>query len=157
VSETAEATEQPTKTTTPHRFISKGMHFQIVHRPPLTRDNNSGGMIVVDRGHIIDFGTPFRVEGNDLPVGTYVTDDPEIVEWLRNADSFNVEFWEQGNEPDAVHPTMQELAPQIAAATAELDTDALHELLKAELATHNRPDVLAVLEASLGHLEANGG
>jgi hypothetical protein len=155
VSATAEA--KTAKTAKTYRFISKGLHFQIVHRPPLTATSDAGGMIVKDPGHIIDFGTPFRVEGADQPSGTYVTSDPEIAEWLRAQASFNVEFWESGNEPDAIHPTMAELAPVIAKATAELDVDTLRQLLEAEQGSHNRPDVLSMLEASIGQLEESTG
>lgn len=139
--------------TKPSRFISKGAHFQIVYRPPRSRFEN-GMLVTDDPGEILDFGTPFRIDGADQPVGTYVTDDPVKIEWLRNAQSFNVEFWEAGNEPDALHPTVAELAPQIAKATAELDTDKLRELLEAEEASHKRADVVTMIESSIEALEA---
>lgn len=151
------ATAEKKPTTKTFRFISKGLHFQIVHRPPLTRDNNSGGMIVEDKGHIIDFGTPFRTEGADQPSGSYTTTDPEIAEWLRAQSSFNLEYWEQGNEPDALHPTIHELAPVIARATAELDVDTLRKLLEAEQGSHKRGDVLAMLDASIAQIEESTG
>jgi hypothetical protein len=152
VSTTAD-TAAPSKIEKVYRFISKGLHFQIVHVPP--QSHYEGEQRVIDnKGHIIDFGTPFRVEGADQPKGVFVTTDEAIAEWLRAQDSFNVEFWEPGNEPDAVHPTMAELAPMIAKATAELDTDTLRGLLEEELATHSRADVVSVLEASIHQLEA---
>lgn len=137
--------------TKPSTFRSKGAHFQIVMRPPLTRYEN-GMLITDDAGKILDFGTPFR--STDGPRGQYTTSDPDEIEFLRNAASFGVEFWELGNEPDALHPTMAELAPQVAAATAELDVDALRALLEAEEASHKRPDVVTMIESAIEALES---
>jgi hypothetical protein len=52
---------------------------------------------------------------------------------------------------------MGELAPVVAKATAELDRDTLEQLLEAEQDTHNRADMVSLIEANLATLEAIDG
>lgn len=149
------ATSKPEPATKTFRFISKGAHFCLQHIAPQSVIEN-GVVKVLEKGHTLDFGSPFRTTGEHLPKGTFETTDPELAAWMREQTSFGTEFWEAGNEPDAIHPSIAELAPLIAKATSELDAGELETLLAEERGTHNRIDVVTMLEASLAQISSLG-
>lgn len=72
----------------------------------------------------------------------------DLLDYLRNKPTFNVDFWELGNAPDEPKPTLAERQAEIATATAAGDPEALHRIRDDEQATHGRPDVLTAVQAA---------
>jgi hypothetical protein len=82
----------------------------------------------------------------------------ELTQALRDAGTFNREFWEIGNAPNALKPSVQDMLAQITDATAYQRVEKLRELRQletvgdGELGGHNREEVLASLDRALGIL-----
>lgn len=128
-------------------FRSIGANFLIFQRPPREKLVD-GGWREVDNGIRHDFSV--NTPGGP---GTYITSDPEAIEFLRNLESNGSEFVEVGREPDAIHPSLQELLPQIVQASARGDLDALGELRAAEEQTHRRVEVLSAIDGAFEEIE----
>lgn len=84
--------------------------------------------------------------------------EAELNEALRKAGTFNREFWELGNAPDAQKPSVSEMLAKITDATAYQRVDALRELRQLETegdgeqGGHQREEVLASIDRALGIL-----
>lgn len=122
----ATATKTRTKTT----FRSKGVNFKVVIQPSFRKVTDFGHEFVP--GEYADFA----------PHGMFETDDPRIIEKLRDSPTFNREFWEVGNEPGALPSADAEL-DRIMAATALLDDAELAQIEAEERAGYNRGEVIA--------------
>lgn len=147
---------------TPAAFISRGVKYMRVRKNPHRAQAPSGEMLH-HKGVIYDFfGEDVnQAEGVSVPVpGTLVTDVPDHVHYLRSSllappEEFGTsEYVERGREPDAMRPTLAELAPLIAEATRELEVDKLQVLLEREQATHQRESVLVQLEAAINAVQS---
>lgn len=108
-------------------------------------------------------GTTVEFERN-----TFQVDEPsakrlgmtqaELTQALRDAGTFNREFWEIGNAPDAQKPSVQDMLAQITDATAYQRVEKLRELRQLETVGdgeqggHQREEVLASLDRALGIL-----
>jgi hypothetical protein len=124
------------KTTT--RFYSRG-HAQTVtiRSPEIAYDDH--GHRIEKGGEIADFA----------PDGWFETDDPEVVEILREREGFNLDFFEEGNEIGAIKPTESDQIEAIIEATAAEDDEAIQQVLDDEKAGHNRPSVVGAATAAL--------
>lgn len=120
----------------PVTFISKGPNFVLVHKSR-HRSTSSNGEVNVTQGVSYDFA----------PSGSFTTDNPRAIEYLRGRPSFNVEYWELGNEPGAA-PAPDLVIDAIMAAALELDDDALAEIERNELAGHGREVVLTQIRSA---------
>ena len=92
---------------------------------------------------------PYRMaDGSQMPGsnGVHVEFDgirhaetrPEIIDYLRNHERFNLDFWEFGRAPGEAQPTVQDQMTAITSASVERDAVALQELIDSERSTHNR-------------------
>lgn len=120
----------------PITFRSKGVNFNVV-RKSRTR------LVHVD-------GTPEITPGvhySFAPAGIFQTDDMAVVEYLRSRPTYNVEFWEVGNEPNRPKDPGPVLEA-ILKATAALDDAALAEIQKAEREGDNRDEILRAVTSA---------
>lgn len=123
-------------------FRAKGVNFRSV-RTGANRTTAPNGEVVSTRGISYDFA----------PTGEYRTADPDVIAWLRNLPSFNLEFWEVGAEPGAV-ASPEVVLEQVMHATAELHVERLREILAEEMVGHKRDLVLKTVRAALAKIEA---
>lgn len=79
-----------------------------------------------------------------------------FLEWLRQHPLNGTPhgFWELGNAPDEPKPSTMEQMVAIAEASAGADLDRLEAVVRLEVETHNRRDVLMAAEAGLARLRA---
>lgn len=99
--------------------------------------------------------SPWKVEFDNT--GNFETDDPVLIDFLRNHDKFGVDapsgFDEIPPSAEELRPTPQERFQEIAAAQRIEDegprVDALADILQDEKATHNRPVVIQATDAAL--------
>lgn len=120
------------------RFYSRG-HAQTV-------TIESPDIVYDDHGHRIEKGGTIA---DFAPDGWYETDDDDIVAVLREREGYNLDFFEEGNEPDAIKPTEGDAIATIIEATAAEDDEAIQKVLDEEKATHNRPTVVGAATAAL--------
>jgi hypothetical protein len=82
----------------------------------------------------------------------------ELADALRNAGTFNREFWEIGNAPNAQKPSVQDMLAAVTDATAYQRVEKLRELREletvgdGEVGGHNREEVLGSIDRALGIL-----
>lgn len=96
--------------------------------------------------------TPWKVRFDH---SMFKTDNPKLIEWLRNHRLFNNPkdgFWELGAAPDEPRPTLDQQMTAIAEAAASGDLDVVEEVIEVENATHKRPSVLQVADAAATRL-----
>ena len=124
-------------------FRSKDPNYRLVRVPQRRRYNERGELEILP-GEAYQFGR----EG-------LVIDDPDAIRWLRNHRSFNVKFTEVGNEPDAVHPTLEEQMAAISEAAVNRSIEDLVLLYDEERGTHNRTPVLAAADAAMKQIESS--
>jgi hypothetical protein len=88
----------------------------------------------------------------------YLSKSAEETEALRGAGTFNQEFWELGNAPDALKPSAEDMLERITDAATRQNVEKLRELkaLEAvgddEQGGHNRQEVIAAVDRALGIL-----
>lgn len=127
-----------TATTPITRFRARGQNHSVTLVKPEVRYTEKG-LRQESGGIIADFA----------PDGLLETRDPKIIALLRGKDGFNVDYFEEGNEPGAVKPTEVEVLTAINAATIQLDIAQLDGLLEEEKAGHNRPVVIGTLTSAI--------
>ncbi len=123
------------------QFYSRGVNF-CVGLVPARVHYDDHGQRVETGGVVADFA----------PDGRYETDDPEVAEKLRAAESFNVDFHEFGNEPDAIKPTLPDAIKSLTEASVANDAAAVESLLQQERATHNRAEIVGAAETALANI-----
>lgn len=140
----------------PVLFQSKNKRMRVVLKPAQNiygRDGVSG----TEPGRTVEFERyVFQVdEPTAKRLGMTQT---ELASALREAGTFNREFWELGNAPDAQKPSVSEMLAKITDATAYQRVDALRELRQLETVGdgeqggHQREEVLASIDRALGIL-----
>lgn len=87
--------------------------------------------------------SPWEVQFNG---SLLTTDDPVLLDFLRDRPNFNVDIWEDGSAPDEPRPTAEDQHKAITAATVEADAEALDELIAQERMTHNRAPIIRAAE-----------
>lgn len=123
-------------------FLSKDPNLRVVRIPQRRRYNERGELEVLP-GEVYEFKR-----------GSFLTKDESVAEWMRNHEKFNSKFYEVGNEPDRISPTLDEVMGQITGAAANGDLIALAEIYDREKATHDRAPVLAAAEKGMEAIEA---
>lgn len=123
------------------QFYSRGVNF-CVGLVPAQVHYDDHGQRVETGGVVADFA----------PNGRYETDDPEVAETLRSKESFNLDFHEFGNEPDAVRPALPDALKTLAEASVANDANAVETLIQQEEATHNRPEIVGPAETALANI-----
>jgi len=95
--------------------------------------------------------TPWKVE---FEHGLFRTDDPKLIEWLRQHRLYNnpTGFWEMGAAPDEPRPTIDQQMKAIAEAAADGDLEGVEEVIQVENETHKRSSVLQVADAAATRL-----
>lgn len=114
----------------------RGSNFNVV-RKARHRFVDASGEAVVTPGVHYDFA----------PTGHFVTDDLEVIEYLKRRPGFNLEFWELGEEPGGA-PSAEPVLDRIMEARIEMDVEALDAIEHEERAGHGRPQVLQGVEAA---------
>lgn len=127
-----------TKTNGKVTFIAKCHNQVLTVRKANTVRNFAGEVVNKDPGLRIEFQQHL-----------FTTEDPELIEFVRNHRFFNSQITEEGNEPDRIRPSLRERIDAIMAASAGHDPDALVDIIEDERATHNRVDVIEVAEQAL--------
>lgn len=141
------------------RFYTKSSNFNCVRVPEMMEPTATGGMRRVQEGLTYDFSPDGRLEvepGQDLlPTGDQERDEngglrwdengypmlalEDAVEFLRRAPTYNVFFFEEGNEPDAQKPLVDEMLDWLVDAAIAGDADRVEELLAQETGTDEEP------------------
>lgn len=173
---TTAAPETTTTATEPkeHTFVARGRSERLVRRPVLEKPDGFGGWIKYDDGRRFDFDPDGQIvvrDGEDIrdddhPAGQ-VSDvilaerglpplgqPRDAVQWLRGHPAFGIRFWEEGNEPDRLHPLEEEFSAMLTQAAIGLDEERVEELLAAERATHSRGPLLRAAEATLAQIRS---
>lgn len=155
-------------------FYTKSSNLAVVRIPEIMEPTTTGGLRRVQEGLTYDFAPDgrLRVEpGQDrLPTGEQERDDNGGLLWddngypvlayedaptfLRRCPSFNVFFFEEGNEPYAQKPLVDEMLDWLVDATLDGDADRVEELLAQENGSdeqpgHRREIVIRACERSL--------
>lgn len=124
------------------KFYSRGRGQTVTIVSPTHHYDQDGKRVEKD-GLIADFG---------ILGGRWETDNEEHAALLRERDGFNVDFFEEGNEPDALKPSEPDALASIVSAVAAQDLEALEGILQREKSTHNRPTVVGTAETALADL-----
>jgi hypothetical protein len=97
--------------------------------------------------------SPWEVE---FEHNEFTTDDPVLIEFLRNHEDFNLPqgFYEQGAAPDEPKPTIKEQNARIIKATVAKDVAELEAIRAGELETHNRRPILDAVDNAISEIEA---
>lgn len=107
------------------------------------------------RGKIL--GTDIEEDGSDPDVvfedTVFTTDDPVLIDFVRDHEEFERNIWEQGAAPDEPEPRFADQMDKIVAATAVRDVDALNEVINEEESTHNRPQIVQAAESAIERIE----
>lgn len=128
-------------------FIAKCHNLRLTLRPAY-------GAIRAPNGNVItpaDAGEHVQFESHE-----FKTDDPKVVEALRDYEGYNLYFWEDGKAPNEPQPRTKDQLEAIIKAQAVLDADAINAVLKVERETHNRPLVIDTAEAALDAIDVDG-
>lgn len=157
-------------------FYAKGTHQRLVRRHGQTRLNAMTGVHYEDPDFpsvVVEFAPSGRIElepgegiGKAAP-GTYADKqecarrgvDPsrevprDTISWLRAHRGYNVDFYEEGNEPDRPQPTEEKFFELLTGFTLEFDVENLRGLVETEKATHNRPNLVKAAQAALDRTE----
>ena len=156
--------------TKPVTFISRFPNLRIVRVAEDVLRNEAGrkvgaiapGSLQNERHGIEDDGAPWEI---NFEGGVFVTDDPILIDFLRNHKPFNpadgsgdrdvmgagcnIDYWEQGAPPEELRPTLAEQSAAIGRFGALGDEEGLKALLDEERATHNRESVTQGAESAL--------
>jgi hypothetical protein len=141
----------------PVQFQSKNKRMRVVLKP---KQNVYGrdGVVGTEPGTTVEFSNyVFQVDDPTAKKLGFQS-QTELASALRGAWSFNREFWELGNAPDALKPSVDEMLERIAEAIAYQRVDRLRELKDLETVGdgeqggHSRHEVLAALDRGLGIL-----
>jgi hypothetical protein len=141
----------------PTLFQSSHAKFRLVlepARPIYGRD----GIVGTEGGKTAEFQRyVFQVDDPTAKRLGYKS-QTELVDALRAAATYNTDFWELGNAPDAQKPTVQDMLAQITDATAYQRVEKLRELKHMELVGdgeqggHQREEILTAIDRALGIL-----
>lgn len=93
--------------------------------------------------------TPWEVQFRG---GRYATDDPVLIEWLRDHPDNGNYFIEQG--ADEPRPLVSDQLAAISSAAVRRDTEAIAAVMVEEKETHNRKVVLDAAAAALSGIAA---
>lgn len=108
----------------------------------------------VSAERLADVAAPWKIEfGKDDPPHQFRTNDPVLIDFLRDHENFNTDgpsgFWELGAAPDEPKPTLTEQNVRLAKAQAIGDIEGIEEVLAIERETHNREPIIQGAEAAL--------
>lgn len=107
--------------------------------------------VEVSDEEIAEVDAPWKLEfGKDDGPHRLTTDNPVIIEFLRNHENFGVQgpsgFWELEAEPK---PTLTEQTVRLNKASALGDVDEIEAVLALEKETHNRESIIQGAESAL--------
>ena len=123
-------------------FQAKDPNYRLVRVPMRRRYNERGEQENIP-------GLTYEFEN-----GVLRTDDPDVIDWLRNHEQFNAKFWEMGNEPGREKPSVEEQVLAITDAAGRGDAERIAEIYDAESANHRREVVLKAAESALTAISA---
>jgi hypothetical protein len=129
------------KTDYPVTFRSRGSDFLMIRKARHRHVNESGEAVVTTGVHY-----------SFAPTGTFVTDDEDVVDYIRTSPGFNAEVFEVGNEPDRT-PDAGPVLDRIIDARIQLDVETLDRLEHEERSGYQRPQVLEAIAASRRSME----
>ncbi len=133
-------------------FISKAAEFQCVLKQGKRIYEGQEQVGWTDPG-IAEFKRGIFIANDTSAQALGFGGEAELVEALRNRKAtVNQEFWEMGNEPDAMHPAVDILLGKISDYAVDHNVDGLREILAQEQDTHNRHEVLVSAQRALGRL-----
>ncbi len=150
----------------PITFIAKGANLVLVRAPIVQVPDPRTGLVKTDPGERYDFGEGRPVGQLTFREGERQRDDGpadpdtglatrvDVCDWLRGHRGFNDLFWEIGNEPGQLKPTLSECMERIAQAGPVLDWKSLEDLIAEERDSHNRDTVLRAAESALEAVRA---
>lgn len=138
-----------------HSFISKQPNYQLwIQQPTYLRDDQGRVYGTTDLKAVIFEGHTYTAD-EDKAAALGMTFD-ELVAWIQNHDTINVEVWDGDKQPEELSPSIKEQSERIFAAVAKFDPDAIDKLMQEERDTHNRSAVLQVATAALEQLQSEG-
>lgn len=142
----------------PITFISKGKFHTVIRRGEHKRVHPETGEVQYVSGLRYEFepdgvltvypGEDVAMDGPVDPETGYRTEVDKAA-WLRSHNGFNQNYWEIGNEPDAMRPSVEEMLREITQAAVLVDLDRLKELRRSEDETHQRQTVIGAIDDAL--------
>jgi hypothetical protein len=135
-------------------FVSKPRHLRIVVQTAGVPMAEKGTGLVVGKtaGAAIEFNRQQYIATDAEAARLGFGSQQELVEWLRSRQTFDREFYELGKDPEQQLPLTQELLDKITYAAIRGQKDKVREILQAEQASHQRPEVIRTAEIALGEL-----
>jgi hypothetical protein len=122
------------------KFYSRGHGQRVTLKSPEVRYDERGNRIEIG-GTVAEFDNGF-----------WETDDSELADIMREREGFNLDFFEEGNEPGALKPSEPDALAAIIEATAAQDAEKVETVLAEEKATHNRPAVIGAATTALANV-----
>lgn len=138
--------------TKPVTFEAKRPHHILTLVPVRVKRNHENEIIWTNNAPYDAEDNPnpsVRVEfGSQGPANDFTTDDPRVIDKLREHELYNKDFWEQGAPPDLPKPTVAQQMSAITAAAVKGDIETLKEIAREEQDTHNREEVLLAIKSA---------
>lgn len=143
------------------KFIAKGRNLILVRRPIVQMAHPATGVQMTTPALRYDFSPNGELdirEGVDLLQDGPADDngvptEVDAVTWLRGHREFNDRFYELGNEPGQLRPTLEERFEEIAIAAAELNVERLREIRVEEEKSHKRTPIFRAVDSAIGASE----
>lgn len=137
-------------------FQSRGARLRVVLVPERNIYGREG-KIGTEPGTTVQFNNSvFWV--NDANAKKLGMSPSELTQKLREAGTFNLEFWELGNAPGEPKPTVEDMLERITDAATRQNVDRLRELKHleeegdGERGGHKRSEILAAIDRPLAIL-----
>lgn len=146
-----------------YRLYSRGRSEKLIRQPLLLLETATGRQIKQQDRVVYDFAPDGRLEvreGQDVladgPVdpATGEPTEQDAVAWLMSHPLLNERFWVEGYEPGRPLPTERDFMAIVTQASALLQEKPIVGALEQEMATHNRPVLVAAAEDALEMIRA---
>lgn len=156
-------------------FYSKGTHLRLVRKHGRVKQNPLNGGFYDDPDHlsdVVEFAPRGRIElepGERIEVDGkgWLADAQELerrgveggyrprdlISALRAHKGWNIDFFEEGAEPDMPQPTPERFNEMLTAFRLDMDVENLRGLVETEKATHNRPTLVQSAQVTLDAIE----
>jgi hypothetical protein len=143
---TAKKTAKKPKAVT---FVSRFPDYTLIRVAPDYEYNVRGQIVGTQKPEPDE--SPWRIDFTD---SLFTTDDPVLLEFIREHEEFNRSIWEQGAAPDEPKPTHSDQMQAISTAAAYRDIPAIEAVVAEEEKTHNRAAILLAAEAAIEAIES---
>lgn len=143
-------------TATTIAFHSKPVSHRVTLIPEEWDRNHQGRIIkkypalaVEFDNHVANLSAPELVKGMEYHEKSL----EDVAEMLRAKPEYGTDFWQVGDAPGQLHPSIQERTEEIVRASVKGDRAAIEAIVAEENRTHNRPEVISYGLAAVEALE----